>query len=294
MYDATAPLPSPASSFAKFQKMPEDTVPAGCAVSSGARWVVTEKVHGANFSLLLRGPHHETVFCKRSGEIPAGENFYAFRSQGLPEKLAGPGDRLFADLQGRLGEGGLAVVAVQVYGELFGGHYPHPDVSPVPGLLPVQRGIWYSEHLEFIAFDVAVIATRGGGGGGQVEERFNLAWGDARACCEAAGMPFTQPLAIGPLSDMLDFPIVFESTIHQLLGLPPLGALGQTNVAEGVVVRPADGGGGGGGGGGGRAGGAVVVGGVTLIPDVNKDRAGRVVSRGLFKRKIEAFNERQM
>jgi hypothetical protein len=44
------------------------------------------------------------------------------------------------------------------YGELLGGSYPHPAVPAVPGLSPVQTGIWYTPGLAWVAFDALVAA----------------------------------------------------------------------------------------------------------------------------------------
>jgi len=44
-----------------------------------------------------------------------------------------------------------------VYGELYGGAYPHPSVFAVPDLIPVQRGVWYSPQLSFLAFDLLLV-----------------------------------------------------------------------------------------------------------------------------------------
>lgn len=64
------------------------------------------------------------------------------------------------------GETGLKVGMVIMYGELFGGVYPHADVPQqccpyVPLaisncllLRPVQKGVYYSSGIHFAAFDI--------------------------------------------------------------------------------------------------------------------------------------------
>ena len=37
---------------------------------------------------------------------------------------------------------GLRAATLSIYGELFGGAYPHSEVAAVPGMAPVQTGIW--------------------------------------------------------------------------------------------------------------------------------------------------------
>jgi len=75
------------------------------------------------------------------------------------------------------------VEAVTIYGELFGGLefsrfiffssfflkkyfkiigvYEHPNITSIPGVIPVQREIQYSPNLHFKAFDILVIANQG-------------------------------------------------------------------------------------------------------------------------------------
>lgn len=87
---------------------------------------------------------------KRSGILAVDDNFYSFRSQHLALQLHACGAALFGSLAtptGRarlLGErwSDVQLAKVSVYGELFGGAYPHPEVAAVPGLQAVQKGIW--------------------------------------------------------------------------------------------------------------------------------------------------------
>ena len=51
------------------------------------------------------------------------------------------------------------LLAVQIFGEVYGGRYDHPSVAPVRGLQPVQCGVWYSPQLHFHAFDVLVVES---------------------------------------------------------------------------------------------------------------------------------------
>merc|ERR1719401_344116 len=88
-----------------------------------------------------------------------------------------------------------------------------------------------------MAFDVAIETASG---------RQFMDFHAAQNLCENSGLMFAQPLCEGSLSECLDFPIEFETTLPARLGLPPLapgaegGAEGgDRNVAEGVVVRPA-------------------------------------------------------
>lgn len=288
----------------------------------------TEKVHGANFSVLAQDSRNGSIsisFAKRSGlighwgHIESGEqadieDFFSVQSQGLLDVLASAVHSMLAallaqdraeidcagkergfvpccseteeseeltdavlscdgsatEIEGVVPEGRMAAAAfesppaarrsgtvrgIQVYGELYGGKYDHPSVSAIAGLQPVQMGVWYSEKLQFLPFDIAVVFSEKD----SIETRHFLDFADATALCKSAGLPFSTPLYSGTLAECLDYPIEFETTIPKIHGLPSLGS---ENVAEGVVIRPAH------------------------EPKTRK-------CRGLFKRKIAAFSEKK-
>lgn len=210
--------------FTKYPKIPLSTKDMP-DLPAGAEWIVTEKLHGANFSVACDADG-KVEFAKRSGPLPLEEDFYSFRSQRLDRRLQEPARRVRA-LAVRCG---LAASgdSVCVFGELVGGHYPHPDVNPVPGLQPVQRGVWYSPDLRFIGFDLAVTPHH--------QPPRYTDFDAAASCCEAAGFLFAAVLARGTLPHCLESPIRFSSRLPARLGLP---SLEDDNLAEGVVVRTA-------------------------------------------------------
>lgn len=267
-----------AVAFKKYDKMGEGSGPIGASAGSEP-YVVTEKVHGANFCAIASFADEDIVthFAKRTaiiGDARNGDDFYSCRSTGLLRALV-PGIegvlRQISAGDGRangdvvLGAG--VVTAVHVYGELFGGSYPHPDVPSTPGLEAVQAGIHYAPDLHFMAFDVAIELASG--------ERSHLDFAVARATCEACGVLFAEPLFQGSLAECVDFPIKFETTLPSRLGLPPIPPAtdgGATNWAEGVVIRP------------------------LREPAVRRGtacRAGKESTRGLFKVKIPEFSEKR-
>lgn len=79
---------------------------------------------------------------------------------------------------------------------------------------------------------------------------------------KSSGFLYAEPLVIGTLQDMVNFPLGFESTIPAKLGLPPLPG----NIAEGIVVKP--------------------------LHDVMLE-SKKVMKRVIFKRKVEGFAERK-
>jgi Rnl2 family RNA ligase len=255
--------------FKKYDKMGEDSGAVGAGAGCGGivnGYVVTEKVHGANFCIfatMSMSGGMSLNFAKRTaviGGVCDAEDFYSCRSSGLLRSLAPKSEAVVCLLQSRE----ATPVAVSIYGELFGGSYPHPDVPRIEGLEPVQVGVWYTPDLQFMAFDVAVESGDGA--------RKFLNFFDAKALCEEADLLFAAPLCKGTLAECLDFEYTFETTIPSRLGLPPLppGAGGaEQNLAEGVVVRP------------------------QAEPASVSRAGGRDAGRGLFKRKIEQFSERR-
>jgi len=227
---------------------------------------VTEKVHGANFCIIAAFDAHGgpvVHFAKRTailGGADDAEDFYSCRSTGLLRELAPRGEAVLRHFAA--GPRGDAVQAVHIYGELFGGAYPHADVPKPPGIEPVQMGIWYAPDLQFMAFDVALETQAG-----RAYTSFDL----ARQACMDCGLLFAEPLFRGSLAECLDFEIEFETTIPSRLGLPPLLPGDTRNLAEGVVLRPQ----------------------VEPARSSSQARVGKESLRGLFKRKIPQFSEKR-
>jgi Rnl2 family RNA ligase len=177
-------------------------------------WVVTEKIHGSNLCLASDG--QQVRVGKRKEWLEPGEDF--FEQQRATDALH---ERLRA-LASALG------ARTFVYGELFGGAYPHPDVPPEPGLQPVQTGVYYSPRIEFLAFDLAVLDASG--------RRAWLPFEEARQRLQEFGIPAVPPRMRGSYTDAIAYPLGADSMIPALLGLPALPA--GSNVAEGVVLSP--------------------------------------------------------
>lgn len=210
--------------WTRYPKIAGDaTIVAGS--SSRNAFVVTEKLHGANFSVVVSAAG-AVEFASRSKVLAADDNFFGMRSQGLDASLAPLGIDLYSTLlqEGHIGDND----GVAVYGELCGGKYPQSSVQPVPRLGPVQRGCWYTPGLVFVAFDVAVF-TKGTG-----LHRF-LDYDKARSFATAAGFLFVPELFRGTLTECLNFEVRFSSHLPAILGLPKLD---EPNWAEGIVVRP--------------------------------------------------------
>ena len=108
---------------------------------SGGNWIVQEKIHGANFSLWCDGNNIQGA--KRSGFVGGGgADFY--NSHVIRERYWENIMEIFR-VSKNLTEGTLSHVVI--YGELFCGNYPHPDVEKL-NYKSVQQGIFYSPDIE--------------------------------------------------------------------------------------------------------------------------------------------------
>jgi Rnl2 family RNA ligase len=184
-------------------------------------WVVTEKIHGANFSMSTDGS--EVRFAKRKEFLPPGEDFFDYQS--LKDKLENQTKEIFQILRTER----TALQKVTIYGELFGGEYPHPDVPTVAYLQAVQTGVYYSPKIEYCAFDITIEEKS------KSLERIYLDFDKALAIFQQVAMMYAKPLFIGKYEEALLYNNEFDSTISAALGLPKLP---NGNKAEGVVIKP--------------------------------------------------------
>lgn len=174
-------------------------------------FVVQEKIHGANFSFWLTENDFRTA--KRTGFIKENEKFYN-------------SDIIVIDLQERLRilfellQDTHKAEEVVVYGELYGGNYPHDNV-PVVNVKSVQKGVYYTPEQEFIGFDITV-------------NGLYLNVSKVNSLFDRFGIPFSETLFMGSLEDCLKHSNEFQSTIPALKGLPEI----KNNICEGVVIRP--------------------------------------------------------
>lgn len=183
------------------------------AFTSG-RWVATEKIHGANMVVATDGT--SVRFGKRKAWLDERESFFGW--QLLRASLTA------AVVQAHRSLGAPGVL--RVYGELFGGRYPHPEVAAVPGCAPVQTGIWYAPDLRFAAFDALWAPDDG-------DETF-LAWSALVALGEGCGVAVVPVLGVGARSELRALPVRYESRVAPALELLLIAG----NVAEGFVLKP--------------------------------------------------------
>jgi Rnl2 family RNA ligase len=180
---------------------------------SGGRWIATEKIHGAQ--LVIGSDGEQVCFGKRKAWLAADEPFFGW--QMLRNELEVASRAIHAAL--------AREAAIYIYGELFGGGYPHPEVEALPGLSPVQTGIWYAPTLCFAAFDLLLVGD---------DEPVFLAHEQLESLADAAGLLTVPVLGRGTRRELVELPVRYPSTVAGLLDLPAI----PDNLAEGYVLKP--------------------------------------------------------
>ncbi|TSC32291.1 RNA ligase [Corallococcus sp. Z5C101001] len=201
-------------SFRTYAKMPAAGQPKS-APSPGGPWIALEKVHGAQLVIAVRAG--QVWFGKRKAWLTEEESFFGW--QLVRAQLGHAAEQMAQAL-------GAPSDTVYFYGELFGGHYPHPEVPPVPGLSAVQTGIWYSPELRWSPFDVLLVRD-------DEDEGTLLAHSELEAAAKGAGLMTPPVLRRGTRGDMDSVPTRYPTRVPGVLGLPPI----PDNVAEGLVIK---------------------------------------------------------
>jgi Rnl2 family RNA ligase len=198
--------------FRMFPKIP--THRAAPPRPMGGPWVALEKLHGGQLVVACDGDAVHVG--KRKAWLAADAPFFGW--QLLAGELAA-GARAIARATG--------AAQTVLFGELIGGGYPHPEVPPVPGLSPVQTGIWYTPALAWVAFDALDAA-------GDDDDGELLAHAELEALAAAAGVRTPPRLARGTRAELEGAPVRFATRVPAWFGLPAL----EGNLAEGIVLKP--------------------------------------------------------
>ncbi len=184
-------------------------------VDPDAKWSVFEKVHGANFSFWVFNDNKLTMKCaKRSGFIGEGESFFAHERvverhrKGIEQLAKGHID----------GYEGPDIAAVAVFGELCGG-----SGNDLP---KVQKGVFYSNDIHFLVFDIMIMWKNG--------EHTYKGVQDIVMECSMNGLMSAPLMERGSLEECLNMSPEFQSLVPGLLG----EEAPKDNMAEGLVIRP--------------------------------------------------------
>lgn len=186
---------------------------------SDLQYVVQEKVHGANTSFLCDG--HQVQFAKRTSVLTGDERFYDY-----PELLDAYKERVMK-LYVCLKEKYPNLTGISVFGEMFGGMYPHKEVKPMHKYSTIQKGVCYTPVHEFYGFDIFLHTEQ--------ENRY-LPVVEVNELFEEFGFIYAKTLFQGTLTECLKYPNAFQSKIAEWLGFPAI----DDNICEGIVIRPVE------------------------------------------------------
>jgi len=179
-------------------------------------FVVQEKVHGANLSFWTDGNSIQTA--KRTEFLAEDDNFYNYIQ--VRNKYSAAIKAAFVSLKLQYPDAEY----IAIFGELFGGSFPHPDVDRDKASVNIQKGIYYSPSNEFYAFDVLV------------NNEVYLSVDEANTLFEQHNFFYAKTLFRGTFEQAMEYPNSFESKISEWLGLPSI----EDNICEGVVIKPVE------------------------------------------------------
>lgn len=182
-------------------------------------YVVQEKVHGTNSCFMSDGMVVD--FAKRTGPIEPDEKFYNY------EELLSRYKKKVLSLYSLIKAHYPSIHNILVYGEMFGGNYPHPEVKNDSRIMCIQKGVFYSPIHEFYGFDIYISGT---------DTNRYLSVYESANFFEQSGFFYAKSLYEGTIEECLSYPNAFQSQISEWLELPPI----EENTCEGIVIRPVE------------------------------------------------------
>lgn len=178
-------------------------------------WYVTEKIHGANFSFHYNVQNNSLKYGKRNGFIEDDDDFFQYKTI-LPEIIP----KIMAVID-YIKNNYSELNDIIIFGELFGGSYPHPFIKANRELKSVQKGIYYSPNLHFYAFDI------------MINDKY-IDYDKVINIFQMNEILYAEPLATyESYEEATKYPIYFNTKIPNKFNLPEIS----NNYAEGIVIR---------------------------------------------------------
>lgn len=172
-------------------------------------WFVSEKIHGANCQIAVTkdgieiGGRNEVTDDKLWKEV-----LTKYESKAKALFYSTNADRVI------------------LFGEFFGGVYPHPDVPRDKNARKVQKGVWYSPSNHVMFFDLYIEP--------KTEPGYYACVNSFRFITDYFGIPRVDFKRVSTLEEALNYPNDELSTIYQEFDLPAI----EGNIREGIVIRP--------------------------------------------------------
>ncbi|KAL0491996.1 RNA-editing ligase 1, mitochondrial [Acrasis kona] len=208
--------------------------------NSVKEWIVFEKVHGSNFSFIVKEQDGTKIVkcARRTAEITDPKSYFPEAVKTVREKYNKCAENLYDSVVDLFKNSDFGAVAkVTIYGELFGGRYPHPEVENVALQKPIFTEVSYTPNFDFYGFDVLVTFS---------DNRTTWLTPDEllQEFPKAGFIIHAKPLFRGTFEEALGYNTEFGSTLPSLFyNLPPLTEKHLesdpvVNIVEGVVIKP--------------------------------------------------------
>lgn len=185
------------------------------------KWVVTEKIHGANLCIIYDILEENILFSKRREIIKDNESFFGHENLQIDINIL---KIIFSFVSTKISNQNWNQLLL--YGEICGGVYPHPNVEINNNVKLIQTGIYYSPNIEFISFDIALINNK--------KEKIYIDYEISIEAFKLTRLLYAKELFIGNFEDAINYKIKFQSTIPNLFNLPEI----KDNIAEGIIIKP--------------------------------------------------------
>jgi Rnl2 family RNA ligase len=183
------------------------------------KYVITEKIHGSNTQLKFDGK--DFAIGARTHYLEPGEKHY--NAAEILEPFKPKLENLFYHLKESINE----IEEVILFGEIFGGSYPHKDVPKDNHACKVQKGVFYSPSNQFMAFDIMYKLAG--------EQHSYLSYEQFKDACDNFDIPRVPLMTIAnSLTEALEFTNDKTSVVYQYYNLPEI----ENNIMEGVVIKP--------------------------------------------------------
>ena len=182
------------------------------------KWIVTEKVHGSNFSFIYDVVFDSMLYGKRTSLISNDDHFFGYKLI-LDETL--PKIKIITDFIKEK----FNCNKIFIYGELFGGNFPNTEKEIEKIYKPIQKGVYYSPKIHFYAFDIGIY---------QNDEFKYINYEISLQAFKLANILHAEPLkTFNSYEKAIEYPIGFNTLIPKKLGLDEP----KINKAEGIIVR---------------------------------------------------------
>jgi len=191
---------------------------AGFAVKD-IEWVVTEKIHGCNFSFISDGD--DVQVAKRTAVLTENELQNFFDADIMLEKYKDKVLKLTQFLQEV-----YKVSEVQIFGEHFGGTY---NGETEKGYTRIQKEVEYIPFTDFMVFDILITFKEA-----REEKKLFLEWDFVKELAENFGFKVVPELCRGTFEECFKYPNLFQTKIPEMYELEDI----EGNIAEGVVIKP--------------------------------------------------------